>query len=249
MSADSELASPYKRELARAREEFGVNLARWRRINNWSQQTPEQWGHAAGFYVMHNSQWSRLERGDMGMPGPLLFLALGILNSRIASEDWGPITNSALRDRVRGSVAVMGSDGKPWTSTEFYASFTGQLAWPPFPHRKPKISKGEADAWNRQFRLWFEEITACGIAPPLQAMAQLMEHVPADYQVSMQHAVMGLGGFSAGELEQLSGPEGMGPEQWLHNWQAASDLSLKLQQGTHWRHVKRDSAEDPLEAA
>lgn len=242
-SSAKDLVRPHQEQLNSAREAFGRCLVRWRRINGWSQQTPEQWGREAGFYYMHNSQWSRLERGDMGMPGPLLFRALGVLNDRIARQDWGRITTASLRDRVCGSVGVLHPDGTPWTGSDFYSAFIGEKDWPPFPKRQTRVSKAEADAWNRQLRLWFEEITSKAGLLPLAGLNQLMEHVPEAYEASMQHAVMGLGGLSRADLEELAG-EDQGPEQWLKAWQESLGLKGRLEKGAHWRHVSRLSEED-----
>ena len=246
MKVDSQSATEALREeIAQARVTFGKNLARWRRLNNWSQDTPEQWGRAAGFPYVHNSQWSRMERGLHTMPGPLVFRCLGVLNVKIALEEWGAIASSALRDRVQNAQAIRDPEsGMPWQGEDFYGAFIGRRDWPPFPKRQPVMSSAEAEAWNRQLRLWFEELTTAAGLLPLQSLQGLMEHVPQDQQATLQQALMSMGGFTPGELQRLHVNQEMAPKQWLEAWSKGLGLSIPLELSRHWRLVPEIANED-----
>ena len=224
--------------LDQARREFGLNLMRWRRLNGWTQETPEQWGKAAGFAPIQNSQWSKMERGQQPKPGPLLFRCLGVINVKLYLQDFAGLRPGLLQERIRQGKAICHEDGNPWHGRDFYASFIGELTWPPFPGLERTVTEKEAEAWNQQLQQWFEQIKAAADLSPLAALQNLMQHVPEGQQEAMQEAVLGMGGFSASVLESLSDDEGLGPETWLRRWQQALGLDLPMALGPWWRNLR-----------
>lgn len=222
-----------------ARQDFGINLSRWRHLNGWTQDTPEQWAKEAGFAPIQNSQWSKMERGSQPKPGPLLFRCLGIINTKLAAQDLRGIRSSKLLERVKRGRPILHDDGVAWDGADFYAAFMGLQSWPVFAGLQREVSPVEADAWNRQLKQWFEQVVKASAAGPLDALQSLMAFVPAAEQNTMQKAVLGLGGFSADALQSLSGPEGLGPEEWMQAWSRSQGFSQRLHMDDWWRHVPR----------
>lgn len=234
-------ASSYDAEkdhLTQARIVFGKRLARWRRLNRWSQETAEHWATSAGFVPIFNSQWSKLERGLTPQPGPLIFRGLGILNTKIADKDWGRGLSRSLLDRLEESKPVVGDDGEPWVGHDFYAAFIGELEWPTGPGLMRRLTPVEADAWNVQIHEWIDQISRGAGLNPLEALSSLMSVVPDEAQVTMQRLAMGKEGFSAAQLERVSDMEGLGPEKWLKAWQQKVGHNETLELGRHWRFVQ-----------
>ena len=230
--------------LDRSRMEFAENLARWRLLNHWAQDTAEHWGKEVGFAYVHNSQWCRLERGLAPQPGPLIFRALGLMNARIARQDWGPIAKTKLRERVQGSKPICHPSGEPWDACDFYGAFIGLLEWPPMAEPEHPITAAEAEAWSRQFKAWFEQIMQAAGLAPLDALTELMRQVPTEQQQTMQQVVLGFGSYSASALQQLSCNRELQPQQWLSNWLQSAGLELDLELGHHWRFVHRERQEN-----
>ena len=227
-----------KDHLAQARVLFGKRLARWRRLNRWSQETPEQWAAAAGFLPIFNSQWSKLERGLTPQPGPLIFRGLGIMNTKIAAQDWGKVVSRSLLERLQDSKPVAHEDGTAWVGHDFYAAFIGELEWPASPVLQRRLTPAETEAWNVQIREWISQISQAAGLSPLEAMNSLMGVVPQEAQLTMQQVAVGLEGFSAAQLERFTDAGGLGPEQWLKAWQKALGQVEALELGRHWRFVQ-----------
>jgi hypothetical protein len=222
-----------------ARQDFGLNLSRWRHLNGWTQDTAEQWAREGGFAPIQNSQWSKMERGSQPKPGPLLFRCLGIINAKLAAEDFSGIRTRKLLDRVKRGRPILHEDGDPWDGADFYAAFMGIQSWPGFAGLQREVSPAETDAWNRQLRHWFEQVVNSTGLGPLNALQSLMVFVPAQEQDTMQKAVLGLGGFTADALQALSGPDGLGPEEWMQAWSSSHGFTHRLTMDDWWRHVQR----------
>lgn len=227
--------------LDESRLAFGINLSRWRRLNGWTQETAESWARAAGFAVFFNSQWSRMERGDIDRPGPSLFRALGILNHKVAAQDWGKGLTAAMRERLEGSKPVAEGD-HIWTASDFYSCFIGEKEWPPMADPVPQITPAEAEAWSTQLQQWFSEIMRSNGLGLLQALAGLMEHVPAEEHGTIQNVVGGIDTYSAAQLNRLRTKEGeLLPCSWMDEWNEEQNRPIQLVKGDHWRFVLRDS--------
>jgi hypothetical protein len=222
-----------------ARQDFGLNLSRWRHLNGWTQDTAEQWAREAGFAPIQNSQWSKMERGSQPKPGPLLFRCLGIVNTKLADQDLRGIRSPKLLERIKRARPILHEDGEPWDGADFYAAFMGLLPWPVFAGLQREVSAAEADAWNRQFKQWFEQVVKASGLGPLDALQSLMAYVPVAEQNTMQQAVLGLGGFTAEQLQSLSDAAGLGPEEWMQRWSQAHGFAHRLQLDDWWRHVPR----------
>ncbi len=240
---DLDTADALKTALEKARVDFGLNLARWRRLNNWSQETAEIWSQAAGFVTIFNSQWSKLERGLTPQPGPLIFRALGVINDRIAREEWGKPLTSGLAERLKGSRAIRHPDGTPWRGHDFYAAFMGTLEWPALPALERQYTAAEAEAWSLQLQEWFQQIRQGLSLTPLAALMALMQHVPEENQDSLQEVLLGGGTYSPAQLQRLITADGLSPENWLRNWAQEAGYRGELELGRHWRFVPSHGVE------
>lgn len=207
-------------------------LRRWRLANKWAQDTSEQWGEAAEIPHVYASQWSQLETGKAKNPGPLLFCCFGALNQRLAREDYGQITSLTLRERVKAGKPLEHPDGTPWSSSDFFAAYTGELSWPslPDPEAPPKLSKEQASEITERYRATFQRLVKRSGMEPLAAAVQLLEHVDPTPQVrqEFQGVLLGFRDYTPERLIQLWDGVTHKPQGWLDQWEG----ELKAKQGT-----------------
>jgi transcriptional regulator with XRE-family HTH domain len=202
-------------ELDAAAVAFGQNLRRWRIRNGWSQNTAQDWAQAIGVPAVFNSQWSQLETARLRGPKPLLFRALGILNSLLAAQEYGSFTDRALIDRVKRAEPIRHPDGKPWTGPDFYAAFMGQLAWPEMPDLLPEISDAEAQEISSQFRQLVRAAGGVDGADIGMVLSTVISSAPPEAQARTAEVLMG-GSWTGAELMELRTPEGeLLPMAWV----------------------------------
>lgn len=207
-------------QLAAAAAAFGSGLRRWRISNGWSQNTPQDWGRAVGIAHVFNSQWSQLENARLRGPEPKLFIALGIMNELLASQNYGPIQDRGLRDTVAKGRPVLHEDGHPWDAGDFSAAFYGLLQWPEFAQPRPLISDDEAAQISAQVRDRFRSVCAAAKRRPGPAIRELLQLVPAEDQARMEDVLLG-DNYSGAELSDLRDDDGRPlPQQWLEDWQS-----------------------------
>jgi transcriptional regulator with XRE-family HTH domain len=202
-------------ELDAAGVAFGQNLRRWRLRNGWSQNTAQDWAQSIGVPAVFNSQWSQLETARLRGPKPLLFRALGILNSLLAAQEYGSFTDRALMDRVKQAEPICHPDGKPWTGPDFYAAFMGQLAWPEMPDPLPEISDAEAQEISSQFRQLVRAAGGVDGADIGMVLSTVIGLAPPEAQARTAEVLMG-GSWTGAELMALRTSDGeLLPMAWV----------------------------------
>lgn len=122
---------PYRDdELEAARVRFGGMIRRWFQSGGWTTKTPAEWAKAAGLPQISNNTVSFIWRGTQPKTSPAFFTAIGYLNHRLASGDYGSIPDQAVRDRVKRLEPLRDPNGAIWTAADFFAAYVG-LKEPP----------------------------------------------------------------------------------------------------------------------
>lgn len=213
-----------REEILQSAQEFGRMLRRWRLANSWAQDTSQQWGEAASIPHVYASQWSQFETGKAKNPGPLVFCCLGELNQRLARQDFGQITSLPLRERVKSGKALEHPDGSPWSGSDFFAAYTGELSWPelPDPEAPPRLTKEQASEMTEGYRATFQRLVKRSGMEPLAAAVQLLEHVDPDPAVrqEFQGVLLGFRDYSPERLRDLWDGVMHKPHKWLSDWES-----------------------------
>ena len=115
---------------AEARLVFGRTLQAWCRRAGWGHDLCMKWGKAAGFPSVADSTFNRLQNGKIEQPFPITFLHFGILNSRIATSDYGLPQSHPLIIRLKRQEPITATDHTPWRASEFFSHFIGELEPP-----------------------------------------------------------------------------------------------------------------------
>jgi len=113
--------------------EFGDMLLLWRLSNGWSGQTLEDWAKVCPEILpikILNSVVTGLELKRNKRTAPHTFQAIGMANEMLAQEFRGKIGDRTLHDRIYNAEPICHEDGKPWTATDFFAAFVGELEIP-----------------------------------------------------------------------------------------------------------------------
>jgi len=223
-TSDCESFDALREEVRQSALAFGRMLKRWRLANGWAQDTSQLWGEAAGIPHVYASQWSQLETGNAKNPGPLMFRCLGVLNQRLAQENYGTITNLVLRQRVQGAKALFHPDGQPWRGGDFFAAYVGELDWPelPDPAAPPKLNAEQAAEITETYRKRFQRLVKRSGLEPLAAAVQLLEHVDPTPEVrqEFQGVLLGFRDYTPERLSQLWDGVLHKPQKWLDDWEA-----------------------------
>ena len=115
---------------AEARLVFGRTLQAWCRRAGWGHDLCMKWGKAAGFPSVADSTFNRLQNGKIEQPFPITFLHFGIINSRIATSDYGLPQSHPLIIRLKRQEPITATDRTPWRASEFFSHFIGELEPP-----------------------------------------------------------------------------------------------------------------------
>lgn len=119
-------SAPYREdELEAARVRFGGMLRRWFQSGGWTTKTPAEWAKAVGLPQISNNTVSFIWRGTQPKTSPSFFTAIGYLNQRLASRDYGTIADIGLRQRVMSLEALRDPNGAIWTAADFFAAYVG----------------------------------------------------------------------------------------------------------------------------
>jgi hypothetical protein len=113
--------------------EFGDMLLLWRQSNGWSGQTLEDWARACPDILpikVLNSVITGLELKRNKRTAPHTFQAIGLANEMLAQDFRGTIRDRTLHDRIYNANPICHEDGRPWTPTDFFAAFIGELEIP-----------------------------------------------------------------------------------------------------------------------
>lgn len=179
------------------------------------------WGRATGKLHVYSSQWSQLETGSMRQPSPGLFWNFGLMNAALAHQDYGPITDRALMDRIKGAQPVRHDDGQPWDAADFFAAYIGLEQWPHGPARpEPEITPEAAAAWSQELRQWFRHAADKAGLEPLEAAVMAMEHADpgSPWRPGYQRLLLGFADLDPEMLLEQWRDGAPGPAEWLATW-------------------------------
>jgi hypothetical protein len=156
-------------------------LLLWRQSNGWSGQTLEDWAKACPDLLpikVLNSVITGLELKRNSRTAPNTFQALGLANETLAKEFRGTIRDRTLCDRIYNAEPICHEDdGSPWTATDFFAAFVGELPIPA-KYRMSEQAEPETmpDAGDSRGR--FHALRKAEGLTPTDAFARLMRFTP-----------------------------------------------------------------------
>ena len=160
-----------------ARLAFGRTLTLWLERGGWSHDIPLRWGKAADFPAVADSTFNKLQRGKIEQPYPVTFIQLGLMNSRLAAGDYGPIEDQALKERIARQKPITHEDGDLWVATDFFAHFIGEEPAPAWARQRPLPTEQEASARSNGASEQFRSLAgAHGLSLP-EAWHGLAAHV------------------------------------------------------------------------
>lgn len=203
---------PYTEErLEEARLRFGRFIKAWMHSGNWSTKTAMEWAKAAGLPQLSNNTVSFIWAGTQPKTSPKFFTTIGYLNQRLAAQDYGPITNRGLRDRVASLEPVRHANGTPWTAVDFFACYIGQLDPPPVfdtgpPEKAKLLSKEVAQRISSHKRDLFESHAKAMGLTMAQAWEQLKNHcdqLTPEQRDALLQVLSGWRSWTPEELEEL----------------------------------------------
>lgn len=209
---------PYREDcLELARIRFGLMVKAWFHSGGWSTKTPMEWSKAAGVPQISNNTVSFIWAGTQPKTSPKFFTSLGYLNERLAAQDYGPIQNRALMDRLKALSAIRDSQGRPWSAVDFFACYIGQKDPPPEfdpgpPPGKVKLLSAElAKRISSQKQQLFDSHATTHGLSKAEAWEQLKQHcsgLTADQLDALQQVLSGWRSWTPEELESLKDEAG-----------------------------------------
>lgn len=140
-------------------KDFGFVIKAWFAKNEWPQVVAEQVARAKGSKIgPWASQMSNCMQGKLS-PKPDFFVAMGWFNNVILTRDFQGITDRRLMDRLLGSEALTHEDGQPFTASDFFSLFIGELKIPSqFSQAEVELTQDQVDDFWNEIRLAFREL-------------------------------------------------------------------------------------------
>lgn len=210
-------SQPYQDDqLEAARIRFGHMLKAWMRSGGWSTKTAMDWAKAAGLPQLSNNTVTFIWGGTQPKTSPRFFTTIGYLNQRLADQDYGPITNRALKDRVSSLQPLRHPNGTPWGAVDFFACYVGQLDPPAEfdtgPPGKTKLLSPElAQRISSQKRHIFETHASARGLSKADAWSELKGYckgLDAEQLDVLQQVLSGWRHWTPGDLAGLMDAEG-----------------------------------------
>ena len=182
-------------KLDAARVQFCKFLRNWRRSNDWSVTTAQDWAKACPALIpwplrVAGGQWGNLENGKVQQPQPSTFIQLGVLNECLALEDRGPIKDRTLRDRVQRAQPVRHPDGRVWGAEDWFACYIGKLEGPPA--LWPRQDEIDAESETKRLRNLFDQAAELAGVRPVSAAMQVLRKagdLPMEQVVAIENAL------------------------------------------------------------
>jgi hypothetical protein len=214
-----------------ARVQFGKFLRNWRKSNDWSVTTAQDWAKACPALIpwamrVAGGQWGNLENGKVMQPQPSTFIQLGVLNECLAQKERGMIRDRLLRERVQQARPVLHGDGRPWGAEDWFACYIGKLEGPA--DLWPRQEEIDAEAETKRLRSLFDAaVERSGLRPVSAAMQvlRLAGDLPMEQVVAIENALF------AGE--RLPTSTVATARMALHSWvgEVAADLLPAVAEG------------------
>jgi len=178
-----------------ARVQFGKFLRNWRKSNDWSVTTAQDWAKACPAQIpwamrVAGGQWGNLENGKVMQPQPSTFIQLGVLNECLAQKERGTIRDKLLRERVQQARPVLHGDGRPWGAEDWFACYIGKLEGPA--DLWPRQEEIDAEAETKRLRSLFDAaVERSGLRPVSAAMQvlRLAGDLPMEQVVAIENAL------------------------------------------------------------
>ena len=178
-----------------ARVQFGKFLRNWRKSNDWSVTTAQDWAKACPALIpwalrVAGGQWGNLENGKVMQPQPSTFIQLGVLNECLAQKERGTIRDKLLRERVQQARPVLHADGRPWGAEDWFACYIGKLEGPA--DLWPRQEEIDAEAETKRLRSLFDAaVERSGLRPVSAAMQvlRLTGELPMEQVVAIENAL------------------------------------------------------------
>jgi hypothetical protein len=182
-------------QLDAARVQFGKFLRNWRKSNDWSVTTAQDWAKACPALIpwalrVAGGQWGNLENGKVMQPQPSTFIQLGVLNECLAQQERGTIRDKLLRERVQQARPVLHGDGRPWGAEDWFACYIGKLEGPA--DLWPRQEEIDAEAETKRLRSLFDAaVERSGLRPVSAAMQvlRLAGDLPMEQVVAIENAL------------------------------------------------------------
>ena len=182
-------------QLDAARVQFGKFLRNWRKSNDWSVTTAQDWAKACPAQIpwamrVAGGQWGNLENGKVMQPQPSTFIQLGVLNECLAQKERGTIRDKLLRERVQQGRPVLHGDGRPWGAEDWFACYIGKLEGPA--DLWPRQEEIDAEAETKRLRSLFDAaVERSGLRPVSAAMQvlRLAGDLPMEQVVAIENAL------------------------------------------------------------
>ena len=157
---------------------FGPVLKEWFRRNEWPQVVAERVARAKGSKIgpwasqMSNTMSGKLE------PKPNFFKALGWFNNVILTRDFQGITDRRLMDQLKGSEALCHDDGQPFTATDFFSLYLGELEAPEdYKQTDGAITEEHSNMFWDEIRTAFKELSLESMRNPKDIWVDLRQRV------------------------------------------------------------------------
>ena len=182
-------------KLDAARVQFGKFLRNWRRSNDWSVTTAQDWAKACPALIpwslrVAGGQWGNLENGKVHQPQPSTFIQLGVLNECLAQKERGTIRDKLLRERVQQARPVLHADGRPWGAEDWFACYIGKLEGPA--DLWPRQEEIDAEAETKRLRSLFDAAVERSDLRPVSAAMQVLRlagDLPMEQVVAIENAL------------------------------------------------------------
>ena len=204
------------------RAAFGQMLLAWRRRNGWTQYTVCNWAKEAGFAAISYGNLSVIEQGKAGELRQKAFWQLGEINRRIAEQEWGPVKDQAIKEKLFGAIPLGDVECSVWTPLEFWACYCG-LREVPDAFRAavaPTVSQKTAVVLSGEWRDRMRRVVSRYELEPGIAIDELMPLASKEHRKRFYAVILGFGNYTPEELARLWVEAGLyQPARWLEQWE------------------------------
>jgi transcriptional regulator with XRE-family HTH domain len=207
---------------AEARLAFGRMLRLWRERNGWTQYTVADWGKEAGFSAISYGNLSAIEQGKAGELRRPAFFQLAEVNRRIAEQDWSRLKTQALKDKLKGAMAIVDDDGTLWGPIELWSCYVGlrpvPTAFQPKPRPEaPPVALQEARALSQTWRELVSGAVDERDLDAFEAVQEIARQAPLPLRKQLRTVLTSFGDYEPEQLKELWDGEWL-PERWIQTW-------------------------------